>query len=77
MNTCQKKGISVCYDVESFPYGSNYIEEATRIIENQIRCFILILTPRTLERCANKDVDPVYNELMIALSKYRKEMIHK
>ena len=67
-----KKEISVCYDVESFPRGRNYQEKTTEFLD-QVRCFILILTPDLLSRCLNKDNDDVYLEVMHAISRYHKE----
>lgn len=67
-----KKGVSVCYDVESFPLGRNY-QETTIEFLNQVRCFILILTPDLLSRCINKDNDDVYLEIMHAISRCHKE----
>jgi hypothetical protein len=67
-----KKEISVCYDVESFPLGRNYQEKTIEYLD-QVRCFILILTPDLLSRCLNKDNDDVYLEVMHAISRYHKE----
>lgn len=67
-----KKEISVCYDVESFPRGRNYQEKTIEFL-NQVRCFILILTPDLLSRCLNKDNDDVYLEVMHAINRYHKE----
>ncbi len=67
-----KKEISVCYDVESFPLGRNYQEKTIEFLD-QVRCFILILTPDLLSRCLNKDNDDVYLEIMHAISRYHKE----
>lgn len=70
-----QNGIKVCYDIETFKPSEDYKERTSEILE-QIRCFILILTPNLLNRCVNKlqdDEDDVYRELMIAISKYQKE----
>ena len=67
-----KKGVSVCYDVESFSRGRNYQEQTIEFL-NQVRCFILILTPDLLSRCLNKDNDDVYLEIMHAISRHHKE----
>ena len=42
-------------------------------IFDQVRCFILILTPDLLSRCLNKDNDDVYLEIMHAISRCHKE----
>lgn len=67
-----KKGVSVCYDVESFSRRRNYQEQTIEFL-NQVRCFILILTPDLLSRCLNKDNDDVYLEIIHAISRCHKE----
>lgn len=64
-------GIAVCYDVESFPPAENFIEQTIKILD-QIRCFILVLTPDLLPRCLEQN-DAVYRELIHAVDRYQKE----
>ena len=66
-------GIIVCYDVESFQIAEDYKKRTLKILD-QIRCFILILTPDLLTRCVNDPNDDVYRELMYAVKRYQREL---
>lgn len=68
-----KSGINTFYDVECFNIGEDYIETTPRIIREQIRFFIVILTPDIFKRCKYENEDPVYRELTIAIDKYSDE----
>ena len=68
-----RKGFSVVFDKESFKGGFDYIKETPKIINQNVRVFIVVLTKSFFVRCNKMGEDPVFRELDCAIKKYNAE----